>query len=65
MVDHNEKTLMDEINLEVKNKNKEIDGEENNFGEGVYRVIDFDDKRLELTDKERKIDQKYLNLLQD
>ena len=63
VVDHNEKTLMDEINLEVKNKNKEIDGEENNFGEGVYRVIDFDDKRLELNDKERKIDAKIFKFI--
>ena len=29
----------------------------------MYRVIDFDDKRLELTDKERKIDAKIFKFI--
>ena len=37
--------------------------EDSKFAKGVYRVIDFDDKRLELTDKERKIDAKIFKFI--
>ena len=53
--------ITDQINLEVKNESN-IE-EESKFGEGVYKVIDFDDKRLELADKERKIDAKIFKFI--